>query len=58
MGRNSIINDEIPSNDILEQLYKFRIRESDKLKTVLELYNMEIHHKKAGFDYPRLKTTV
>ena len=33
---------QIPSDDILEMLYKLRIRESEKLKTVLELYNMEI----------------
>ena len=38
---------EIPSDDILEGLYKLRIRQSEKLKTVLELYNME----KAGPDY-------
>ena len=49
---------QIPSDDILESLYKLRIRESDKLKTVLELYNMEIHQKKAGPDYHRLKTMV
>ena len=30
MGRNSIINDEIPSDDILEGLYKVGIRESEK----------------------------
>ena len=47
---------KIPSDDILEGLYKLRIRESEKLKTVLELYNMEIHQKKAGPDYHRLKT--
>ena len=46
------------SDDILERLYKLRIRESEKLKTVLELYNMEIHQKKAGLDYHRLKTMV
>ena len=51
MGRNSIINDEkIPSDDILEGLYKLRIRESQKLKTVLELYNIEAHQKKAEPD--------
>ena len=50
MGRNSIINDA--------SLYKLRIRESEKLKTVLELYNMEIHQKKAGPDYHRLKTML
>ena len=49
---------QIPSDDILEGLYKLRIRESEKLKTVLELYNMEIHQKKAGPDYHKLKTMV
>ena len=49
---------KIPSDDILEGLHKLRIRESEKLKTVLELYNMEIHQKKAGPDYHRLKTMV
>ena len=49
---------KIPPVDILEGLYKLRIRESEKLKTVLELYNMEIHQKKAGPDYHRLKTMV
>ena len=49
---------KIPSDDILEGLYKFRIRESEKLQTVLEVYNMEIHQKKAGLDYHRLKTMV
>ena len=49
---------KIPSDDILEGLYKLRIRESEKLKTVLELYDLEIHQKKAGPDYHRLKTMV
>ena len=49
---------KIPSDDILEGLYKLRIRESEKLKTVLELYNMEIHQKKIGPDNHRLKTMV
>ena len=49
---------QISSDDILEGLYKLRIRESEKLKTVLELYNMEIHQKKAGPNYHRLKTMV
>ena len=42
----------------MEGLYKLRIRESEKLKTVLELYNIEIHQKKVGPDYHRLKTMV
>ena len=49
---------QIPSDDILESLYKLKIRDSEKLKTVLELYIMEIHQKKAGPDYHRLKTMV
>ena len=49
---------KIPPDDILESLHKLRIRESEKLKTVLELYKMEIHQKKAGPDYHRLKTMV
>ena len=35
-----------PPDDILESLYKLRIRESEKLKTVLELYDMEIHQNR------------
>ena len=49
---------QIPSDEILEGLYKLRIRESEKLKTVSELYDLEIHQKKAGPDYHRLKTMV
>ena len=49
---------QIPSDDILESLYKVRTRESEKLKTVLELYDLEIHQKKIGPDYHRLKTLV
>ena len=49
---------KIPHDDILEGLYKLRIRESEKLKTVLELYDMETHQKKLGPDYHRLKAMV
>ena len=49
---------QIPSDEILESLSKFRKRESEKLKTVLELCNLEIHQKKAGPDCHRLKTMV
>ena len=41
---------KIPSDDIVEGLCKLRIRESEKLKTVLELYDLETHQKKAGPD--------
>ena len=43
---------KIPHDDILEGLYKLRVRESEKLKTVLELYDLETHQKKLGPDYP------
>ena len=49
---------KIPHDDILEGLYKLRIRESEKLKTVLELYDLETHQKKLEPDYHRLKTVV
>ena len=49
---------KIPHDDILEGLYKLRIRESEKLKTVWELYDLEIHQKKLGPDNHRLKTIV
>ena len=32
---------KIPSDDILESLYKSRVRKSDQLKSVLDLYDME-----------------
>ena len=47
---------KLPSDDILEGLYKLRIRESEKLKTALELYDLETHQKKLGPEYHRLKT--
>ena len=49
---------KIPSDDVLDSLYKLKIRESEKLKTVLELYDLEIHQKKLRPDYHRLKTMV
>ena len=49
---------KIPPDDILEGLYKLRIRESEKLKTVWELYDLEIHRKKLGPDDHRLKKMV
>ena len=42
----------IPPDDLLEGL---RIRGSEKLKTVLEFCDLEIHQKKIGPDYHRVK---
>ena len=49
---------KIPPDDILESLYKLRMRESEKLKTVFELYDLETHQKKLEPDCHRLKTMV
>ena len=49
---------KIPSDDILKSLYKLRISESDQLKTVLELYDMEIHQKTSVLNNQKLKTMV
>ena len=46
---------EIPSNDILESLYKMRICESAQLKTVLELCDMEYHQKISVHNDKKLK---
>ena len=43
---------KILPDDILEKLF------FEKLKTVLELYDLETHQKKLGPDYHRLKTMV
>ena len=49
---------KVPSDGILESLCKMRIRESDQLKTVLELYGMEVHQKISMLNYQKLKTMV
>ena len=47
---------KIPPDDVPESLYKLRLRESDQLKAVLELYVMEIHEKISMPNYQKLKT--
>ena len=47
---------KIPSDDILESLYTFRIRESAQLKTLLELYDTESHQKISMPTCQKLKT--
>ena len=49
---------KIPSDYVLESPYKMRIRESEQLKTVLELYEMEVHQKISMPNYQQLKTMV
>ena len=49
---------KIPSDDVLESLFKLRIRESAQLKTVVELYDMEIHQKILMPNKKKLKAMV
>ena len=49
---------KIPLDDVLESLYKLRVRESDQPRTVLELYDMEIHQKISMPNCQKLKTMV
>ena len=51
----SLSMSKIPSDDILESLYKLRIRESDQLTTVLELGDLEIHQKISKPDYQKVE---
>ena len=46
---------KIPPDDVLERLYNLRIRESDQLRTVLELYDMDFHQKISMPDYQKKK---
>ena len=46
---------KVPSDDVLESLYKLRIRESAQLKTVLELYDMDIHQKTSIPNYQKIE---
>ena len=49
---------KIPPDDVLESLHKLRIRESDQLKTVLELYDLEVHQKKSTSNCQKLTKMV
>ena len=49
---------KIPSDNVLESLYTLRTRGSAQLKTVLELYDMEVHQKISMPNYQTLKTMV
>ena len=49
---------QTPSDDVSESLYKFKIRESDQLKTVLEMHDMENHQKMSMPSCQKLKTMV
>ena len=59
MGLSFLLSmSKIPSDDILESLYKLRIRGSVQLKTVFEFYDMEIHQKISVPNYQKLKSMV
>ena len=47
-----------PPDDVLESFSTLRIRVSDQLRTVLELYDVEIPQKISRPDYQKLRTMV
>ena len=49
---------KIPPHDFLESVYTLRTCESDQLKTVLEVYDMEIHQNISMPSYQQLKTVM
>ena len=49
---------EIPKENVLESLYKFDIRDSVQLQTVLAMYDQAIDRDRAMPSYQRLKTVV
>ena len=53
-----IINDENPTWWYLGRIVQIKNTRVGELKTVLELYDLEIHQKKIGPDHHRLKTMV
>ena len=48
---------QVPTDEILESLYKMRIRESDQLQTVLATYEQEIFQDLSKPSYQKLKTS-
>ena len=58
MDKITLSMEKFPPDGLVGSLYKWRIRDSEKLKTVLELHDMEIHQRKAKPDNHRLKTVV
>ena len=45
----------IPTDDLLESLYKLLVLESDQLRAVLELYELEIHNESSKPYYQMFK---
>ena len=49
---------EIPKGNILDGLYKLKIRDSDQRQTVSAMYDQEVDRDRATPSYQRLKTGV
>ena len=58
MGRNSVVFDENPACYHLGRIVQVKNTKVSEIKTVLELYDLEIYQKKLGPHYHRLKTMV
>ena len=49
---------EVPKQNVLESVYKMKIRESVQVQTVLAIHDQEIDRDRAMTSYQRLKTMV
>ena len=47
-----------PTDEVWESLDKLRIHGFAQFKTVLELYELEIHQRESKLDYQKMKTMV
>ena len=54
-GEAILLISETPQDDVLESLYKMRIRDSELLKTVLAPYDQDIEQKDFPPSYQKLK---
>ena len=48
----------VPSDDLLESLYEMRIRGSDQVNTVLDVYEQDVEQDNSQLGYLKLKTVV
>ena len=58
MGSCTITVSEMPSDPILEGLYKSKLQNSARLQTVMALYDQEVARNNWNPNYQQLKTAV
>ena len=58
MGRGSLVGESTLEDDVLESMFKLRIRDSDQLKTTSALYNQDTVQKGEPVSCTRAKNVV